>query len=567
MIMKYFRKYQIGALLLWQLISVYLMATGVWPGSVAWANLLLVLAYILLAPAFSGLLLVVASIPFYIVLPQHYSDTLSMWRPVVGVLFLKTLFGAWQAWSGSSPREGRLGGVVDTNDVRTNVTSTSPNPSSWRRGINAARGMFFEFSNLFLGYEKLAIGLFVIALLSLALARYPVRGVSQLLFLLNTFLLYPVVVWTVKNRTQLVRLLTYGALSSGIVIALGYIQFIATLFSTTYYFWQYWAIRVASLYYGVSLARVLQYSNSWVAVQGEAKTLRMFSVMTSSHAFAMVCVLFLAFALPLLFVRVTKAAGVIASERSFVRWVWVVVVFACLALIISGTRGVWAGMIPALLFVGFLYYWTRFKHYVVPVFAAMLLVVILFEASPLLDRGFTWVRNSGGESTLDRVASIIDLEETSNAGRLEMWNAASKYAVKHPLGVGYGNFVVTLSPDQNVSFEEAASKENNLYNLPQRYITAHSLYLQLLVELSLLGLILFGLFWLVFFHRAWRYVASERVTAESVFITTLFLVFIWFLAYGVFDVTWLNDKILLYTFVLIGAARVVFTGSQDASRD
>jgi O-antigen ligase len=407
-------------------------------------------------------------------------------------------------------------------------------------------------------YEKFAITLFVIGVLSLAVARYPARGASQLLFLLNTFLVYAVVVWVVKSRTQFIRLLTYGAVSTGIIIALGYVQFVATLFSTTYYFWQYWAIRVASLYYGLPLAKVLQYSNSWVTVQGEEKTLRMFSVMTSSHAFAMVCVLFLAFALPLLFARVKKFGPVVEAGRSFVRVVWVTVVFACLALIISGTRGVWAGMIPALLLVVFLYYWTRLKHYVVPVFAALLLVVILFEASPLLDRAFMWVRKSGGEGTLDRVASIIDPAENSNAGRLEMWKAASVYALEHPLGVGYGNFVVTLSKNQDVSFEEAASQENNLYNLPQRYITAHSLYLQLLVELSVVGLVLFGLMWLGFFHRAWKYVVSRQVTAETVFITTIFIVWIWFLAYGVFDVTWLNDKILLYTFVLMGVARYVF---------
>lgn len=532
-------RFVIPALLLWQLVSVYLMATGVWPGGVAWLNLVLLLGYIIVSPAFSGLLLVVASIPFYIVLPQPYSDTLSLWRPIVAGLFLRACIE--QTWHYRSA-------IAHAN------TTFFP----------AAKNVVLGVWGKLLVYERVAIALAAVGALSLAVARYPARGASQLIFLLNIFLIYPVVVWAVKSRTQFVRLLTYGAISSGVIIALGYIQFIATLFSTTYYFWQYWAIRVASLYYGLSLAKVLQYSNSWVTVQGEEKTLRMFSVMTSSHAFAMVCVLFLAFALPLLFVRVRKQEGAIVPERSFVRWVWVLVVFACLALIISGTRGVWAGMIPALLFVGFLYYWTRFRHYVVPVFAAMLMVVILFEASPLLDKAFTWVRNSGGEGTLERVASIIDPEETSNAGRLEMWKAASIYALKHPLGVGYGNFVVTLSQNQDVSFEEAARQENNTYNLPQRYITAHSLYLQLLVELSVVGLLLFGLFWLAFFHRAWRYVASQRVTAESVFITSLFLVFVWFLAYGVFDVTWLNDKILLYTFVLFGAARIIFVETKSS---
>jgi O-antigen ligase len=198
----------------------------------------------------------------------------------------------------------------------------------------------------------------------------------------------------------------------------------------------------------------------------------------------------------------------------------------------------------------------------------MLLAVILFEASPLLDMGFSWVRKAGGESTLDRVASIVDVEETSNAGRILMWKAASRYALHHPFGVGYANFVVTLSlTGQDMSFDQAASQENKLYQLPQRYVTAHSLYLQLLVELSILGLALFGLFWLLLFKKMWLYVRSASVAPESVFIATAAVVFIWFLAYSVFDVTWLNDKILLYTFVVLGLVRAVLVLNSRPNKD
>lgn len=442
------------------------------------------------------------------------------------------------------------------------------------------------WGNLFI-YEKLGVTLFTLGALSLVLARYPLRGASQLVFLLNTALLYPIVVWAVKSRDQFIRVLRYGALSTGAIIAIGYVQFTATLFSVAYYFWQYWALRVATLYYGLPLAKVLQYSNSWVTVQGEAKTLRMFSIMPSSHAFAMVCVLFLAFALPLFYVsssrrRVSNSptseqkAGTLLSAGGSTwipdqvgndrrGWLWVGVVLACLALIVSGTRGVWAGMVPVFIIVTLLYKIKTVKltGLLRPALAAMLLVIILFEASPLLDRGFAWVRSSGGEGTLDRVESIINPEETSNAGRLEMWKAASKYALHHPFGVGYANFVVTLSTTANdVSFEQAASQENKLYQLPQRYVTAHSLYLQLLVELSALGLVLFGLMWLSFFYRMWDYVRSRTysISPETIYIASLCVVFLWFLAYGVFDVTWLNDKILLYTFLALALVRVAFNG-------
>ncbi|MBL8031447.1 MAG: hypothetical protein JNK33_03935, partial [Candidatus Doudnabacteria bacterium] len=227
-------RFVLPALLLWQLVSVYLMATGVWPASVAWLSLGLIVAYILLSPVFSGLLLAVASIPFYIVLPQPYSDTLSMWRPVVAILFLRAF--AECAW-------------------HFRASLKVPRTVS----VSAVKGFIVTLWNKLLVYERLAIVLFGLAVLSLCVARYPVRGASQLLFVLNTFLVYAVVVWAVKSRTQFIKLLTYGAVSTGAIVALGYVQFVATLFSTTYYFWQYWAIRVASLYYGVSLARVLQY--------------------------------------------------------------------------------------------------------------------------------------------------------------------------------------------------------------------------------------------------------------------------------------------------------------------
>jgi O-antigen ligase len=553
-------------LLLWQLASVYLMAVGAWPVWVAWVNMLLVVLFILVAPAFFGLLLVVASIPFFVVLPSRYSDTLSMWRPAVAVLFLKSLLAVI---SHTISRPGADDSASISLDARLH-TARDHKAGVVGFGMRWLAGFMKKAWNILFSYEKFAIALLMLGALSLILAHYPARGASQLIFLLNTALVYPVVVWVVTSREYFIRLLKYGALSTGLIIAIGYVQFMATLFSVTYYFWQYWALRVASLYYGLPLAKVLQYSNSWVTVQGHEKILRMFSIMTSSHAFAMVCVLFLVFALPLLYLlptrRVVKNEGAYVLRRSL--WLWVAIVLACLALIISGTRGVWAGMVPALVLGGILYYRTFLKQYLVPILACMLLVVILFEASPLLDMGFSWVRKAGGESTLDRVASIVDVEETSNAGRILMWKAASRYALHHPFGVGYANFVVTLSlTGQDMSFDQAASQENKLYQLPQRYVTAHSLYLQLLVELSILGLALFGLFWLLLFKKMWLYVRSASVAPESVFIATAAVVFIWFLAYSVFDVTWLNDKILLYTFVVLGLVRAVLVLNSRPNKD
>src|SRR5689334_14979009 len=73
---------------LWQLIAVMLMALGVWPDAVVWVNVGLVAVYLLFAQTFDGLLLLVASIPFFVVVPNHYAATLSSWRLLFVWLFV-----------------------------------------------------------------------------------------------------------------------------------------------------------------------------------------------------------------------------------------------------------------------------------------------------------------------------------------------------------------------------------------------------------------------------------------------------------------------------------------------
>lgn len=518
-----------------QAILVYLCVIGVLPVTCVWLVFVLLATALLVLPSEVGLKLFVVHIPFYLVLPQQYSDSLSMWRPLLALLFVRVAF----------EYTSFLSGMFSLSTVFT----IGKNVGGWIRRL--------------VWWEWVGVALFLWGVFSLLWAQFFGQGAKQLLFLLNAALVYPVTVWVLRDRTRLVSVLRTGAASTGIIILLGFVQYVITLFTVAYYFWQFWALQVASLYYGTTLARVLQYSNSWVTVQGEEKVLRMFSIMPSSHAFAMVCVLFLAFALPLLYAlaHAGEKTGVI-NPLSFSlvkqqRWLWAGVGGAMLALILSGTRGVWTGMVPALGLAGALYWRSRVRPYVAPVLAAMLLVLVLFEASPLIDRAAAWMRHGGfGQGTLDRVASIIDTGETSNAGRLDMWKRAAKNVLRNPVGVGYGNFITTIATGD--TYDAAASQDNDEYNLPQRYVTAHSLYLQLLVEMGVVGFLLFCGFWLAFYWDGYKALYRRGfVGVEAALLVTAGFVFVWFLAYSVFDLTWLNDKILLYTFLLFGLVRTV----------
>jgi O-antigen ligase len=186
-----------------------------------------------------------------------------------------------------------------------------------------------------------------------------------------------------------------------------------------------------------------------------------------------------------------------------------------------------------------------------------LMIILFFAASPLINQGLNWLRvSSFEENFLDRARSIYDLEEHSNVGRLIIWRDSLKYSLIHPLGVGYGNFVVTLVKDvsSEMSFEDVASQKNLRYNLPQKFVSAHSLYLSVLVELGFVGLLilLVGLsHYLIFVGKfLWKHRFDNNF--YLFFIASILFTNIWIAGYSFFDVTIFNDRV--FSYFLIGLA-------------
>ncbi len=171
---------------------------------------------------------------------------------------------------------------------------------------------------------------------------------------------------------------------------------------------------------------------------------------------------------------------------------------------------------------------------------------------------------------MDRAESIYDLKENSNVGRLEIWKDSVIFAALHPFGVGYGNFITSMTNEipENASFGEVASEKNLRYNVPQKFVTAHSLYLHILVELGFAGLLAFLLFWWEYFESLYKFVKqySEEYNQFTLLAIGLALAFIWILAYGIFDVTILNDKVLQYLFISLGISGLIFAKYKSFNR-
>jgi O-antigen ligase len=219
-------------------------------------------------------------------------------------------------------------------------------------------------------------------------------------------------------------------------------------------------------------------------------------------------------------------------------------------------------MIPALLVSLFLYWKNIGRPVMRRASIAFAFVILFFVVSPFINQALYWFRvNSLEENFLDRAASIYDLNEQSNVGRLVIWKDSLTYATTHPFGVGYGNFIVSLVPNipEGTSFEQVGQLENLRYNLPQKFVTAHSLYLNILVELGIVGLFVFLMFIATYFKEIYHFIMANRnsISAYSAFTVSFALIFLWILAYGVFDVTLFNDKVLLYVFISLGLSAVI----------
>lgn len=497
-------KFLILLLVLWQFFSVLLMSIGAWPHETVWVSMALLAAFIVFSGSYHGLLLLIVSIPWYIALPGKGIGDMSMWRVLFALEFL-----VWFV---------RTAGVQ--NVLRLNI-----------------RQIFSRIACM--PWDKY-LGIFaaVALVVTLAVGRFRAQGLQQIAFWLNVYLLYVVAVneLTTKERVrETVRFVLYAA---GTIVAVGFLQLGITLLTELDYFWSYWAVFVSKLYYGQDLASVLFYSNSWFSYTG-GKELRMFGILPDSHAFALVCAFALGTLLTCLYwVRGKARYGV-----------WAGVLAVCLALVFSGTRAVWVGMLAPLVVLGAAYAARMFRGPSRKLLASCILVLVLFGILPYMHAGLQYIRTRSSGQLSNRIQSIYDLDESSNSGRLYIWKESLAAFASHPFGVGLGNFLTTLDTKAQ-DFDSAGNELNERFNVPQRYVTAHSLYLQLLVELGFLGFAAFSVFIVVYLRELWKFLKAHAKEDNWLIFLAIqsAAVTLWILAAAVFDVTLFNDRVLMLFF-------------------
>ncbi len=503
------------ALIIWEFFSALMLAVANWPDAIIWVNLFLLCLFILIFSVFDSLLLLIVSIPFYVVLPNPYFETLSMWR----ILFA-LLFAVW---------------II--KDLKFNPFDRL------KAGIKDLR---------FFGWDKLLgilTGLAIITTLSFAQFISP--GLKQVLFWINIYLLYVVLINTVKSRDQIIKIVKYTTGSLLLILALGYLQLLATFFTNLDTFWVYWASFVSKLYYGGNFAEVALYSNSWFSYDG-VRQLRMFSIMPDSHSFALIAVFTASFLLPLLVL--------FKEKKKAVSSVWKNLVLSSLAIALTATRAAWAGILGPFLSALILHFKKIQKAYLNKVFLVLFFVMAFAALLPVFNRGMELIRTGKLEGDFNsRVLSIYNLEGSSNLGRLYIWENSIKSALAKPFGVGLGNFATTVYEGDTPDYGDLSRTKSEAFNLPYEFVTAHSLYLQILVELGFISLIIFVFFVFKYFKTVGDFLLQHKEKNDFllVLLVQLALAMCWIFTAALFDVTLLNDRILMYFFISLGLSGVI----------
>src|ERR1051326_1359490 len=225
-----------------------LIILGILPLWVVWINLFLGCLFILFASSYNSVLFLALAVPLYVAVPNDKFSSLSIWRIWFALLFVVFCFEQYRAL--------RKQNLSVKDSVYVAISDFWDNSLPWDKYLWA-----------------FGVGALIITLL---VAAYPLQGIKQILFWLNLFLFYAVLINTVKTKKQIIEVIKFTAASLGIIVLLGYVQLIATFFTKLDVFWVYWASYVSRLYYGSDLAKVLLYSNSWFSYTGGGEELRMF---------------------------------------------------------------------------------------------------------------------------------------------------------------------------------------------------------------------------------------------------------------------------------------------------
>lgn len=489
------------------------VVTGVLPRSIVpfWTLALVVWAAVV-PPAVSVPFFATA-IPLFIAIPLTTDfDNFNMWRIVALVIFLRWFLSTW----------------------------------SWRSLWDESKRYITAPLRSPMATALITLGL--LAVLSVFTASDRQAWALRLIFFANAALV-PIVAYAVTKKDPVLRRTTIIAIAWGTitVVTVGFIQLISTYILDIYAFMRVWGEGIQLRQFGALWSQIaVHMGNTWFAYYGPQLSLRMFSLFPDSHSFPVFVIL----AMASLF-AVGFHPTMTLRTRGMLTVVWIPLAF--LAVILSGTRGIWAASV-GLPLVALVVLW-RMRRTRVPVerrqawryLSSWLSVFFLLFALAWPIFVSPQFLLSGGDRGLliGRFKSIIDFGETSNRARLQIWSATVASIARHPLlGVGLGNFPVVLG--QDVILAKAGS-------------SAHNIWLHVMAELGVIAIIPFTAVFVLAIRSAYRRFVRTDDGTEAWYAGWLLFAVPWIAAYLLTDAALFDERALL----MFGLSIALLTAMDD----
>lgn len=466
-----------------EILVVVLVALGLIPREGALIMSGIMLFYFIFSSIEDSLILFIASIPIFVALPiSDNFDSLSAGRLFVLVLFLKWLFV--------------------------------------KKQIKLKR------------LEVLSALLLLILILSIFPAIDKIAAVKKIIYLVNLAAIFLVVRDTITNKIIFRKALKAILISSAIVFLIGLGQLISAYFFTIGSFWDWWADHFSLGFYGENLRQIIKTDNAWFANSPNGPSvIRLFGSFTDPHSFALYILLTLPFIISLAITQI--------REKFRKEWIWLI--SSLFFIILSGTRGIWFGI--AFGFLAGIYLLIKklnFTRSVSCILATLIIFIFFIPIASVFTTIPQFKEHAGGDSVLilKRLASILDLDELSNQGRIYIWKRSLESFQKHPLlGIGAGNFPITL--DQDIAKAKAGS-------------SAHNLYLNFLVENGIFALIIIGFMVFEILSVIYSVLKLNLPQKTRILITGVFIYLIWAFGYSLFDIALLDERVFLLFLTILG---------------
>lgn len=285
---------------------------------------------------------------------------------------------------------------------------------------------------------------------SLCLATSPTDAIRKLAYFWSLSLLLPAVATAAsEEQAPAAQISTPLFLGGALAAVVGIGQFMAQFVLGTDGFTRAF-VRLAPVIHGNAFGDLITAYPSWFVRAGGTDWLRLFGLFPDPHVAALYFSFLATAALTLALRKTANRPAYIALTATFA-------LVTLLTFSRGGYLGLTLGFSLALVFEGP----SRTRTATLAI-GTLALTLIAAAAAPFADR----------------ITSTFEVTEGSNAGRIAIWHEAADLARAHPFGVGVGNYALALGA------REGSRTPAN----------AHNLYLDVLTETGIPGLVAFAIF-------------------------------------------------------------------------